>query len=178
MGAFIVKVACADDAPAVADLLEASYSQLLAGHYPEELLARALPLMTRANVRLLTSGTFFLATAGDGSAVGCGGWTLERPGTGETVHGVAHIRHFATHPGWTGKGVGRALLSRAIREAEAVSATTIEVFSTLNAETFYRAAGFTRLGAIELPFTPQIKFPAVHMARKSAQADAHDETKG
>ncbi len=168
MSAFTVKVASANDAPAVADLLEASYSELLVGHYPEELLARVLPLMTRANVRLLTSGTYFLATSADGSAVGCGGWTLERPGTGETVDGVAHIRHFATHPDWTGKGVGRALLSRSIREAEAVSVTTIEVYSTLNAEKFYGAAGFTRLGAMELPFTPQTKFPAVHMTRKSA----------
>ena len=168
MSAFTVKVASANDAPAVADLLEASYSELLIGHYPEELLARVLPLMTRANVRLLTSGTYFLATTADGSTVGCGGWTLERPGTGETVDGVAHIRHFATHPDWIGKGVGRALLSRSIREAEAASATTIEVYSTLNAEKFYGAAGFTRLGAMELPFTPHTKFPAVHMTRKSA----------
>lgn len=168
MSAFTVKVASANDAPAVADLLEASYAELLTGHYAEELLTRVLPLMTRANVRLLTSGTYFLATSADGSTVGCGGWTMERPGTGETVDGVAHIRHFATHPDWTGKGVGRALLSRSIREAEAGSATTIEVYSTLNAEKFYGAAGFVRLSAMELSFTPQTRFPAVHMTRKSA----------
>lgn len=167
MGAFTVRVATAEDTAAVSALLEASYTALLRNHYAPELLAIALPLMTRANPALLASGTYYVAETAEGEAVGCGGWTMERPGSGETADGLGHIRHFATHPGWVGKGVGRALLCRSIREAEARSVRALECYSTLNAEGFYAAGGFERLRAIEVPFTPETKFPAIHMMRRS-----------
>jgi N-acetylglutamate synthase-like GNAT family acetyltransferase len=166
--AFSVRVATPDDGAAVSALLEASYSVLLPSHYEPALLAVALPLMTRANFALLACGTYYVAETPDGRAVGCGGWTMERPGSGDVANGLAHIRHFATDPSWIGKGVGRALLSRSIRDAEARAVHTLECYSTLNAEKFYGSAGFTRIRAVEVPFTPEIRFPAIHMTRISA----------
>jgi N-acetylglutamate synthase-like GNAT family acetyltransferase len=166
--AFSVRVATPDDAAVVSALLDASYSTLLQSHYEPALLTVALPLMTRANPALLASGTYYIAETGDGRAVGCGGWTMERPGTGDVADGLAHIRHFATDPKWVGKGVGRELLSRSIRDAEARAVKALECYSTLNAEKFYGSAGFTRIRAIEVPFTPETRFPAIHMTRTSA----------
>ena len=168
MGSFTVRIATAGDEAAVSSLLDASYSHLLRHHYAPELLIVALPLMTRANPALLACGTYYVAEASDGQAIGCGGWTVERPVTGETADGLAHIRHFATHPQWIGKGVGKALLTRSIRDAEARSVSALECYSTLNAEKFYQAGGFERVRAIEVPFTPETKFPAIHMMRTSA----------
>jgi hypothetical protein len=74
---------------AVTSLLEASYSNLLAPRYNPEALAKALPLMTKANIRLLASQTFYLAHADD-QLVGCGGWSREAPGSAEINDGTAH----------------------------------------------------------------------------------------
>jgi hypothetical protein len=54
---FIVRVANMQDTVGVTALLEASYISQLEGGYSQLVLAKALPLMTRANPRLLGSGT-------------------------------------------------------------------------------------------------------------------------
>ncbi|MGZ8336264.1 MAG: hypothetical protein ACXWU1_06345, partial [Allosphingosinicella sp.] len=110
-----VRVAGPEDAAAVGRILVASYPALMAGAYEPELLARALPMIVRPHPRLLAGGTYYLAKAAaaperrGGLPIGCGGWSRERPGTSQTEPGLAHIRHFATHGDWIGRGVGRAL---------------------------------------------------------------------
>ena len=49
-------------------------------------LDAALPYMSRANPRLLASGTYYVAEI-DGVAAGCGGWSVEKPGSGEIIAG-------------------------------------------------------------------------------------------
>jgi hypothetical protein len=68
--------------------------------YDDAVLAVALPLMTQANPMLLASGSYYLTITEESRTVACGGWTHERPGSGEIVPSLAHIRHFATHPDW------------------------------------------------------------------------------
>jgi GNAT superfamily N-acetyltransferase len=109
---YALRVAGPADAEAVTALLAASYPALLAAAYTADVLAATLPLMTKANPRLLASGTYYVAEADGGSLAGCGGWTAEMPGSGEVVPGVGHIRHFATHPQWTRRGVASAMLVR------------------------------------------------------------------
>src|SRR5262245_19657546 len=127
--AYSLRAARRDDAAAVSALLEASYRQLLAPDYDPRLLAVALPLMIRANPRLLASGTYDVAQAAGEAIVGCGGWTMEAAGGGESTPGVGHIRHFAIHPDWTRRGIGRALLDRCLEEARASGIETLECFS-------------------------------------------------
>jgi GNAT superfamily N-acetyltransferase len=165
MNELIIRIATVADDREVSALLDASYSTLLRGHYKNESLVVALPLMTKANPHLLASGTYYVAKTADEECVGCGGWTLERPGDGEIQYGVAHIRHFATHPRWLRKGIARALLSRCIRDAEERSIRTLECYSTLNASHFYGSAGFKRIRTFEMPLTQETKFPAIHMTR-------------
>ncbi len=165
MNELIIRIAAVGDDREVSALLDASYSTLLQGHYKNELLVVVLPLMTKANPHLLASGTYYVAKTADEECIGCGGWTLERPGDGEIQHGVAHIRHFATHPRWLRKGIARALLSRCIQDAEERSIRTLECYSTLNASHFYGSAGFKRIRTFEMPLTQETKFPAIHMTR-------------
>jgi N-acetylglutamate synthase-like GNAT family acetyltransferase len=172
MREFTVKVATAQDEVVVSSLLEASYTDLLRSHYAAELLAAALPLMTKANPRLLASGTYYIANTASGLTIGCGGWTQEQPGTGETANGLAHIRHFATHPSWIKKGVGKALISRCISDMDGSGIRAIECYSTLNAENFYGAAGFEIVRPIEVPLTTKVGFPATLMIRKFPIAQA------
>ena len=127
-------------------------------------LDAALPLMTRANPVLLASGTYYLAESDAGLAVGCGGWSRERPGSGEVAPELAHIRHFATHPEWIGRGIERALYARCEQDARAAGIRRFECNASLNGEGFYAALGFAPVRPIELPMG-SVAVPAILMQR-------------
>lgn len=162
---FAVRVATAEDEALVGDLLEASYSVLMPPSYDAAAMAAALPIITRASPALLASGTFYLAVDRGGPIVGCGGWTRERPGTGETVPELGHIRHFATHPTWTGRGIGRALYTRCEDVARSAGVKRFECYASLNAEKFYRALGFDSVRRIAIPLGQGSTLPSVLMER-------------
>src|SRR5262245_8456182 len=89
---------------------------LMAFGYEPVLFARALPILAEANPMLLSCGTWYVAEVpnADGALIGCGGWTRQRPDApNDPVDPVVgNIRHFATHPRSTRRGVGRALFDR------------------------------------------------------------------
>jgi len=147
-----LRTARPDDVGQVSALLERSYLPLWAGHYEAALLDAVAPLVTRANPRLLASGTFFVAMSDCGIAVGCGGWTHEAPGTGVLEDGIGHIRHFATDADWLRLGIGGAIIRRCIAEAKVEGLTTLMADSARGAELFYAAFGFQPLG----PSAPMI----------------------
>jgi predicted N-acetyltransferase YhbS len=164
--AFVTRIATPDDAAAVSALLEASYPALMAGAYDAAQLAPALEVMTKASLPLLASGTYALAKARDGSLIGCGGWTRERPGTDEVEAGIGHIRHFAVHPAFTKQGVGRAIYRFCEAGARAAGVTVFECYASLNAEKFYTALGFESIRRIDIEFKPGVRLPAVLMRRR------------
>ena len=163
-GGFVVRVATREDDARVSELLKASYPVLMASSYCEAVLAGALPLMTRANAMLLSAGTYYLAVSDNGSFVGCGGWTRERPGSGEVAPVLAHIRHFATHPDWIGRGIGRAIYVKCECEARSGGVQRFECYSSLNAEGFYATLGFHPIRQIALPMG-QVELPSILMER-------------
>jgi N-acetylglutamate synthase-like GNAT family acetyltransferase len=133
--------------------------------YAPDVLAAALPFMTRANADLLASGTYFIAETESFELVGCGGWTPQTPGTDVIVDKIGHIRHFATHPDWNGQGIGRALYEACEAQAAAAGITGFDCFASLNAEGFYAALGFEPVERIEVAM-PRVSFPATLMRRK------------
>ncbi|MFH6785891.1 MULTISPECIES: GNAT family N-acetyltransferase [Methylobacterium] len=151
-----------DDGAAVTALPAATYPILMAPAYETATLSRALPLMVRANPVLLASGSFHVAGV-PGQIVGCGGWTPERPGTGEVEPGLGHIRHFAVHPASGGCGIGRALFEACREQARARGVEAFECYASLNAEPFYRALGFTKLAPRDIAMGDGVQFPAVWM---------------
>jgi len=161
---YAIRVAGPSDAAAVSDLLRATYPVLMREAYAPVVLARALPLMTVANAGLLAGGTFYVAETADGAIVGCGGWSHERPGTGERVPGLAHIRHFATHPDWARRGVGGGLLDVCVDEARAAGNRRLECYASLNAEAFYASMGFRTIEQVDVRMTEDVVFPSLLMA--------------
>jgi GNAT superfamily N-acetyltransferase len=159
-----VRVANPDDAPAVRQVLEASYPDLMAHAYDAGLLARALPVITRPNPKLLVSGAYYIAEI-DGAPAGCGGWSAELPGSDTVIGGLGHIRHFATDARCIGRGVGRALYAACEASARRLGVRRFECQASLNAEPFYRALGFQRVEAIGVAMPPDIVFPSIRMVR-------------
>ena len=162
-----IRVATPGDEAAVSAMLGASYGTLMQRHYDKAALAAALPAITKASPTLLASGTYFVAEAGTESKllVGCGGWTHERPGTGELVEGLGHIRHFGVHPNWIGRALGRSIYAACERQARAAGVTRFECYSSLNAEGFYAALGFVVSGRMEIELGPGLTLPSVLMKR-------------
>lgn len=132
--------------------------------YREETLLAVLPIVTRPNPRLLSSGTYYLAEI-SGKLIGCGGWSFERPGVGNIEDRLAHIRHFAVHPDHTGQGVGRVLLQRCIQQAGANRVERLECYSTLNAEAFYAASGFKTMRFENVVLAGGANIPSILMER-------------
>jgi GNAT superfamily N-acetyltransferase len=161
-----IRVARPSDSDAVGALLVASYSSLLAAHYDCDALGRALPFLTRANPALLASGGYYVAEMPGGDVVGCGGWSAVLPGSVQIVEGEAHVRHFATHPAWVGRGVGTSLLARSLSDARLSGIRRLHCFSTLNAERFYRASGFETVGPIDVPLGSGVTLAGILMRRE------------
>jgi GNAT superfamily N-acetyltransferase len=161
-----VRLAGTDDTDAVSRVLSSSYPILMAAAYDSSaLLSEALPLIVRANPKLLRSGNYFVAEADD-EVIGCGGWSLERPGTGEVTDGIGHIRHFATRADRVGRGVGRALYAACEAQARAAGVKVFECYSTLNAQGFYSSLGFAPIGRIDVLLSDSVKLQGVHMRRE------------
>lgn len=169
MEEFITRVATLEDKAAVEELLIASYPMLMASSYDPDILAPTLALITKANPSLLTSGNYYVVETQDRMVIGCGGWTRETPpGTDEVATGIGHLRHFATHPQWIRRGVGRAIYAQCSAAACAEGISRFEVLSSLNGEEFYSALGFARVGEVFVAIGATISFPSVLMRRELA----------
>lgn len=153
---YSIRQANPGDRAGVTELLRASYPTLMGPAYDAAKLRPALTLMTRANPKLLSSGTFYVAEAADGSIVGCGGWSRERPGGGVEAEAVGHIRHFGTHPEWTRRGIGQAIFRRCEAAARDAGIRELECYASLNAERFYAALGFERVKSIDVELSPDV----------------------
>jgi GNAT superfamily N-acetyltransferase len=159
-----LRVATPEDSAAVAAILLASFPTLMRSAYPPGLLARVLPIITRPRPRLLASGRYYLVETEAGEATGCGGWSDHSPDSAERQPGRAHLRHFATHPSWIGRGVGRAIYRKCEAEARAAGFTLFECGASLNGEGFYAALGFRRLGIVAT-MIGGAPFPSVRMEK-------------
>lgn len=161
-----LRTASPDDRAPVSDLLGLSYQVLMAGAYPADLLAQALPMISKANPVLLASGRYGLIEDEAGRLLACGGWSLERPGSGDVVEGLAHIRHFAVHPDAVRHGLGRQLYQWCEDSARIAGMTNFECHASLNAEGFYRRLGFRRSREFGLRLNASLMLPAIEMVKE------------
>jgi len=160
-----IRQATPADEQALSTLILASYSTLYRGWYSDGTLAAALPQMSKANPQLLASRTYYVAEL-SGEVAGCGGWTATLPDGGAAVPGIAHIRHFATHPDHLRRGVARALMERCFADARAAGVSLLKCMSSLPAEKFYAALGFRTVEPTEFTLTSDIRLAAVAMERE------------
>ena len=160
-----VRPAKTSDAAAVERVLLASYPSLMEHAYEHDVLARALPLMTRPNPELLCSKTYYVSESG-GEVIGCGGWSREEPGSNVVAPRTAHIRHFAVKAELVRRGVGRALFDRCKADARLQGICLFRCFASLNAVGFYRLIGFEDRGLINVAMGPRVSFPSMLMEHR------------
>jgi GNAT superfamily N-acetyltransferase len=157
------RISLLSDEMSVSALLLASYSELMASDYEAAALNATLPVMVRANQNLLGSGTFYVVDGPASSVIGCGGWTLAAPGTKMQTACLAHLRHFATHPDFTRRGVGRLIYDRCVEAAKVAGATRFQAYSSITAVSFYCSVGLQVVRTFDLPLGGDVTLPAVLM---------------
>lgn len=160
-----IRSACAEDFGTVDLLLRRSYPLLLKRDYAPSVMVTALPRIARANMRLLRSGSYYLAINGEGRVLAAGGWSWRSPMGGPGAAGLGHIRHVVTDYRFARRGLGTVLMEHILETAGGEGVTRFDCLSTLTAEPFYSSLGFRRLGDVELSLAPGIRFPAVQMVR-------------
>lgn len=159
-----VRAAMPADTDAVARVLARSYRALLAKDYDPGLLKQVLPLISQANPRLLSCGTYFVVEEDD-RVLACGGWTDSSPHGSPGRDGVGHIRHVAVDPDVARQGYGAILMEGVFHSARAARVTELRCQSTLTGEPFYAALGFETLGRIDVRLPTGHLFPAMQMRR-------------
>ena len=160
-----VRATTSADLAVVDALFARSYPALLKADYKPSVLVTALPLISRAQPRLLSSGTFYVIEDEDGTVLGAGGWSRAAPGGAREAAGFGHVRHVVTDHRSTRRGVGRALMTYVLDQARGAGLRRLACQSTLTAVPFYAACGFRALGEVAVPLRPGITFPAVAMER-------------
>ena len=144
-------------------MIRASFSSLLTSMYDDISLTSVLPQITRINPTLLSCGTYYIVQNEKTKIMGCGGWTHERPGTTERIIGEAHLRHFATHPDFIGRGVGRAIFNHCKIMAKKENIRRFICFATLNAEIFYKSLGFKTKKSMNIELGEGLSLPSLLM---------------
>jgi predicted N-acetyltransferase YhbS len=161
--AITIRVATAEDAEQVSAVLHASYATLLPAHYTPAEMAAMLPIIVKANPKLLTSGTYYVAVE-DGACLGCGGWTPAKYArVPDETPGMGAIRHFATHPDHVRRGVGSALYREAERTARLAGMNRFQCMAARGAERFYESLGFVVDGPFDLPVAEGVVMPSIRM---------------
>ncbi|MEM9710546.1 MAG: GNAT family N-acetyltransferase [Pseudomonadota bacterium] len=152
-----IRVARLSDLAAVDRLFSVSYPALLKADYAPSVYVTALPIISRAQPRLLASGSYYLAMDNE-EVVGAGGWTRSGPRTADVRHLVSDLRRQR-------QGIGRALMEEIFTTARASGIRRLKCQATFTAVPFYKAMGFTSEGAVTIPLRPGITFPAMAMER-------------
>lgn len=152
MNPVTLRLAQVADLPPLLELVEAA----IATHLPEVLtpaeVAASRAIMGVDRV-LVEDGTYFIAEI-DGALVGCGGWSRRA-----TLYGGDHtpgrvprlldpkteparVRAMYTRPGFTRRGVGRAILDAAEAAARAEGFSEVQLAATLSGLPLYEVAGY------------------------------------
>jgi GNAT superfamily N-acetyltransferase len=158
------RVATAEDAPRISELMRASILDLFPHFYDERQTASAAVYVAMLDMTLIEDGTYFLHEDA-GAIVACGGWSRRAKlytGSGEAAGDArlldpasepARVRAMFVRPDWTRRGIGRAILDACERAARAEGFSKLALMATLPGEQLYRAYGFEEIdrGTVRLP---------------------------
>jgi GNAT superfamily N-acetyltransferase/transcriptional regulator with XRE-family HTH domain len=182
-----IRLACAEDIPALTSLIPRSVRALQAQYYPPAKIEAALGKIFSVDRQLIQDGTYFVAEQA-GAIIGCGGWSLR-----ETLYGSDHshqpadhqldprvdyakIRAFFVHPDWARKGIGSQIMWQCEAAALAAGFTRIEIVSTLVGEPFYQRFGYRTSAKFEIALSQSSGLPVVRMVKYFAGVGQADYT--
>ena len=171
-----IRLATAEDLPALRELIPISARELSRGYYSPEQTESAILYVFGPDSRLIADGTYFAAEE-DGTLAGCGGWSRRRTLYGgdqmkaqedpllDPATEAARIRAFFVHPAFARRGVGSGILEACMDAARAAGFRRMELASTLPGVPLYEAFGFEARERIEVPMPDGLTLPVIRMKR-------------
>jgi GNAT superfamily N-acetyltransferase len=149
----VLRLATAEDIPALRELIPASVRALSAGYYTPTQIESALTYIFGVDTQLIADGTYFVAES-TGQIVGAGGWSKRATLYGgdqskaeadpllDPAHDAARIRAFYVHPNWARRGIGSRIMRACEAAAREAGFTRMELGSTVPGEPLYVAMGY------------------------------------
>ena len=173
---FAIRLATAEDLPALQELIPLSARELSRGFYSPEQIESAIRFVFGPDSRLIADQTYFVAET-DGGLVACGGWSRRR-----TLYGgdqmkaeadppldpsteAARIRAFFVHPAFARRGLAAAILRACMDAARAAGFRRLELAATLPGVPLYEAFGFEARERLEAPLPNGVLLPIIRMER-------------
>lgn len=170
------RLARAEDAPRISELMRVSILDLFPHFYDERQTASAAVYIGDLDMTLIEDGTYFVHEQGD-EIVACGGWSRrDRLYTGsggeeddarllDPSTEPARVRAMFVRSDWTRRGLGRAILESCERAAHAEGFRTLALMATLPGEPLYRSFGFRELERTMVTMPDGVSVAGVAMER-------------
>ena len=175
---FHLRVATADDAAAIRELVDASVRGLQAGDYSAAEIDASLRTVFTIDSRLIADGTYFVAVTEDGSLAGCGGWSkrktlyggdhqVERvePELLDPAVDAAKVRAIFVHPRFARMGLGTVILKAAEEAAIEAGFRRFEMGSTLTGVALYALKGYREVDRVMVPVGDGEEIEVVRMVK-------------
>jgi GNAT superfamily N-acetyltransferase len=174
---FTLRLASADDIPALRMLIDASVRGLQAADYTPAQIEGALQTVYGVDSQLIADGTYFVVEA-ESVIVGCGGWSKHKTlfggdrwaGREDSLlnpgQDAAKIRAFFVHPNWVRCGIGSMILEACEKAAATAGFTRFEMGATLTGVSLYRARGYVAMENISVPLKNGESFVVVRMEKR------------
>jgi len=174
--AFTIRLARAEDIPALTELIQSSVRELQKDDYSAEQREAALGSVFGVDRRLIDDETYYVVASGEVLA-GCGGWSRRRTLFGsDQWHGredslldpaqdAAKIRAFFVHPDFARQGVASMILHACEAAAEEYGFTHLEMGATLTGVPFYLSRGYVEGERLEAALPGGMHLPIIRMTR-------------
>jgi GNAT superfamily N-acetyltransferase len=154
-GAILIRIAEPRDRRVLSQMMERAIGDLLRPWLSPEQVRASREIMG-IDTQLIEDATYFVAEI-DGMPVGCGGWSR---------------RAMYTHPDFTRRGVGRAILARCEEAATVAGFSGVALVATMAGLPLYRACGYRDVEAFEEITPSGIAVPMVRMEKSLVGAPA------
>jgi N-acetylglutamate synthase-like GNAT family acetyltransferase len=174
-----IRVATADDVPALQQLIPESARELSKGFYTPQQAESAIKYIFGVDTQLIADRTYYVAEA-ENQVVGCGGWSKRKTMFGgdqmkavqdpmlDPQVDAGRIRAFFIHPGWARKGIGRRIIQACEDAARADGFTRMELVATMPGEPLYAAMGYEVTRRFDQPMADGTTLPLAHMKKQIA----------
>ena len=181
---FGLRLATAEDIPALHALIEASVRVLQVADYTPGQIEGALGTVLGVDTQLIRDQTYFVAESSDGPyrIAGCGGWSRRKtlfgadsgpgrePDLVDPRQDAAKIRAIFVHPDFARRGLGSKILEAVEGAAREAGFTRFEMGSTLTGVPLYRIKGYVEVERLAVPLANGEVLPVVRMVKADLQS--------
>lgn len=154
----ILRLARADDEPALTRLIEQSLRTLGAGDYSAPQLDGVLAHLCRVDRQMIAEGRLYAVTAEE-RLLGCGGW-LPEPDRRQ-----AWLRLFFVHPAAIRRGIGSRLLRVCEGAALTAGGQRLDVLATPQGARLYSAFHFDPVGPVSVRLGAGGELPLLRLSK-------------